>query len=752
MQRSLYSGVTGLTNHQLILDTTANNLANISTNGFKGSRISFSTALLQTQNAGSSPTGSAGGINPRQVGLGVRNSSVDVDTRQGALLSTGRTLDLAIQGNGFFRMAGSDGTSAYTRVGNFGFDSLDNLVDLGTGMFVQGRKLDSIGAPTGDRVSVNLANNKSIDAKATTEITFQGNLSATAAALRGPSLSTVLPLTVSATGGAAVEATVLKDTTAFTGPALQPQISTDPGFPANKTIYVFGTKPDGTAWAGNFTLNPWQNTVQDLMTKINNVLVQGSETFGTAKIENGSLVATGSGDQKGFSLFLGEKDPVGPSTATTPVGFTGTTTPAYTAGTTLTVDTATVATGEAGLINPTFTVTNPPTANVNIKVKVTSSGTTKEVGTITIPAGAVAASTWNLASLPHIKNGDVVTYEMASTANLAASDISYATSTVLDSSPVNILRDAYNGIGSTADGLPDLFQENSTTDVNAYVYNQSTNATMDWYKLRFVPEKVTSSVQVYDSVGGSHTLEARFFRTGTRSVTTGSQTVRYNSWDMVLNVPAAEGRLSDPLVVGIEFDEKGRFVGNGRLGSTVHGSTLSDPNTYKGTPSDNTIQLKWGATGDATIALNLGDSSSTNGLTGFGSASTATAVDQDGYASGALDSLSVTNSGQVVGLYTNGKSLKLYELEIDTFRNAAGLTSLGQNLWGVSANSGDPLARTAGQGGAGTITSGALEGSNVDIASEFTRLITAQRGFQVNSRVIQTTDSILQELSGLIRG
>ena len=105
-----------------------------------------------------------------------------------------------------------------------------------------------------------------------------------------------------------------------------------------------------------------------------------------------------------------------------------------------------------------------------------------------------------------------------------------------------------------------------------------------------------------------------------------------------------------------------------------------------------------------------------------------------------------------MGLYTNGKSLSLYEIEIDTFRNPAGLSSLGQNLWQVSANSGDPLARSAGQGGAGSVTSGALEGSNVDIASEFTRLITAQRGFQVNSRVIQTTDSILQELSGLIRG
>ncbi len=752
MQRSLYSGVTGLANHQLILDTTANNLANISTNGFKSSRVSFSTALLQTQNSGSSPTGLSGGMNPRQVGLGVRNSSVDVNMAQGSLVSTGRTLDLAIQGSGFFRLEGSDGSSAYSRVGNFGFDSKDNLVDLGTGMFVQARKLDSTGASVGDRTGVNIADRKSIDAKGTSSIVFQGNLSTNTAAIRGSTVTSVMPLQVASTGTAAVESTPFKELSSFTGPAIEPLVATDPGFPATKTLYVFGTKPDGSPYAGNFTFNPWQETVQNLTAKINAALVQGQETFGTVKVENGNLKATGSGEQAGFSLFLGEKDPLGPVSAALPTALATATSGALTAGTTQTLVSGVVVAGEAGLLSPTFTAAASPTASVNIKVKVTSGSTTKEVGNITIPAGATAGNTYTLTSLPHVAVGDTVSYEMTSAAATNAGDVTLTTDLVSDSSPTNLLRDAYSPASAVADGQPDLFQEGSATDVNAWVYDQTNNTTVDWYKLRFVPQKVTTSMQVYDSVGGSHTVEANFFRTGTRAVVTGGTTAIYNSWDMVLNASPSEGTFKDPLVVGIEFDQQGRYVGNGRLGSTVHGSTLSDPTQYKGTPSDNTIQVTWAATGDATVSLNFGDSSSTNGLTGTGSASTAAAVDQDGYASGSLSSLSVTNSGQVVGLYSNGRSLSLYELEIDTFRNPEGLTSAGQNLWQVSANSGDPLARTAGQGGAGSITSGALEGSNVDIASEFTRLITAQRGFQVNSRVIQTTDSILQELAGLIRG
>ena len=92
-----------------------------------------------------------------------------------------------------------------------------------------------------------------------------------------------------------------------------------------------------------------------------------------------------------------------------------------------------------------------------------------------------------------------------------------------------------------------------------------------------------------------------------------------------------------------------------------------------------------------------------------------------------------------------------YQIQIAVFSNPGGLTNTGGNLWKVSSNSGDPIIREPGTAGSGTLTPGVLEGSNVDIASEFTRLITAQRGFQVNAKVIQTTDSMLQELAGLIR-
>jgi flagellar hook protein FlgE len=114
MQRSLSSGVSGMVNHQLILDTVANNLANISTTGFKSSTVSFSNSLNQTFYSGSAPGSSVGGTNPTQIGLGVQTSSINVDMRQGALQATGRTFDIAIQGNGFFEVAQIDNNGNIT--------------------------------------------------------------------------------------------------------------------------------------------------------------------------------------------------------------------------------------------------------------------------------------------------------------------------------------------------------------------------------------------------------------------------------------------------------------------------------------------------------------------------------------------------------------------------------------------------------------------------------------------------------------
>ena len=118
---------------------------------------------------------------------------------------------------------------------------------------------------------------------------------------------------------------------------------------------------------------------------------------------------------------------------------------------------------------------------------------------------------------------------------------------------------------------------------------------------------------------------------------------------------------------------------------------------------------------------------------------------------GSIASLSVNASGTVQGIYTNGQIQDLVQLQVATFSNPGGLSKVGDNLLAVSTNSGPPNAGVAQTGRAGKIVSGVLENSNVDIAQEFTRLITAQRGFQVNSRTITTTDELLQELANLVR-
>lgn len=857
MQRSLSSGVSGMVNHQVILDTVANNLANISTSGFKASTVSFANALNQTSFAGSSPSGNVGGRNPNQIGLGVQTVSVNVDMRQGALQSTGRTFDLAIQGDGFFEVGKIDATGNivdqyFTRVGNFGLDSDDNLVDLGSGLKVVGKQTDRNGVTLGNLVPIDLTNSRAMDAAPTQEVTFQGNLSTTAGAFQGQSLTSAFPLfEVDPSGRSivATETTVLSTLANFnTSTGLTP--FTPPALP-DRTIYVFGTKPNGDAYAGEFTVNPWTDTVDTLMNNLNGVLTQGNDSFGLVRMSNGTLTAEGIGEGTGFSLFIGERDPIsgvnafaaaaspiaglsgavaspgttatatvtaaqagaldptftipGGTTTTQPMTVTaqvngvtvGTLTiPAGTyaaptafqfgsffnaaagdvvgytlagpavagityttashglddaagvtysgAGVARTAGSRTIQAGEAGLLQPSFVVPAGTYGGASGSLKIAIKVNGNEVGSI-VPSGTLAAATtMSLSSYPHVKAGDVVTYEFSGN-KVITTPITWSTDLVNDGNSSNLTADL------DADGIPDMFQEGSPIDVNAWQYEKATNATMNWYRIRFAPEFVASSIQVYDENGGSHILEARFFRTGTRSVTNGSNIDRYNAWDMMVNLRPEDGQLVDDLVTGIQFDEQGRFLGSANLGSTVHGSSLADSNIYVGTPIDDSIQVNWATTGTATMNMDFGQANSTTGLTGFGTASTGAAINQDGNANGELQSMSVQPNGNIVGLYSNGKSLPLYQIQIAVFSNPAGLTNSGGNLWKVSSNSGDPIIREPGTAGSGTLTPGVLEGSNVDIASEFTRLITAQRGFQVNARVIQTTDSILQELATLIR-
>ncbi len=137
MMRSLYSGVSGLQNHQTRMDVIGNNVSNVNTVGFKRGRVNFQDMISQQMSGAAKPTDELGGVNPKEVGLGMTVASIDNIFNQGNLQSTGVSTDLAIQGNGFFIMKSGD-ESFYTRNGAFGLDRDGTLVNPANGMRVQG--------------------------------------------------------------------------------------------------------------------------------------------------------------------------------------------------------------------------------------------------------------------------------------------------------------------------------------------------------------------------------------------------------------------------------------------------------------------------------------------------------------------------------------------------------------------------------------------------------------------------------------
>ena len=121
--------------------------------------------------------------------------------------------------------------------------------------------------------------------------------------------------------------------------------------------------------------------------------------------------------------------------------------------------------------------------------------------------------------------------------------------------------------------------------------------------------------------------------------------------------------------------------------------------------------------------------------------------EQDGYTNVALQSFTIDATGTINGSFTNGITQTLGQIALADFNNPSGLAPTGANLYAISANSGGAVVGYVGESANSTIASGALEMSNVDLAQEFTDMIVAQRGFQANSRVITTSDQMLQELS-----
>ncbi|HUX60316.1 MAG TPA: flagellar hook protein FlgE [Ignavibacteriaceae bacterium] len=243
-----------------------------------------------------------------------------------------------------------------------------------------------------------------------------------------------------------------------------------------------------------------------------------------------------------------------------------------------------------------------------------------------------------------------------------------------------------------------------------------------------VEAPVIGSVSVYDSLGNAHTLSVQFDHS------------YGNTWSWKVSVPATDGGTFTGATSGsMTFDPNGQIQSITQGGVTVPGIPPIPQITY--TPGN----------GAETEPINLNFGSGTAGITQTSLSSQVAALSQDGSPSATLTNLNIDQYGNVVGVFSNGNSRTLAQVMVATFTNPNGLVSAGSNMYSVAANSGTPRIDTPGENSATTIQSGALEQSNVDLSQEFTNMIVSQRGFEANAKVVTTSDTLLQDITNLVR-
>jgi flagellar hook protein FlgE len=154
---------------------------------------------------------------------------------------------------------------------------------------------------------------------------------------------------------------------------------------------------------------------------------------------------------------------------------------------------------------------------------------------------------------------------------------------------------------------------------------------------------------------------------------------------------------------------------------------------------------------DSTVTMNVGTVNQTDGITQFAGQFALNSVDQDGARYGGFIGVSIGNDGVVTALFDNGEQLAVYQLPIVMFANPNGLAARNGNAYSQTDQSGDIILQQANAGGAGVVASSALESSNVDLAEEFTKMITTQRAYSASARIITTADNMLEELTRIGR-
>ncbi|MBF0142484.1 MAG: flagellar hook protein FlgE [Magnetococcales bacterium] len=386
------------------------------------------------------------------------------------------------------------------------------------------------------------------------------------------------------------------------------------------------------------------------------------------------------------------------------------------------------------------------------------------------------------------KNGDlVISGGLILQGNALKSDGSLESAKVVD---VNLGQLKYQQIDPQATGLVDIGILLSSEDPVITDPLHDTYDANDSSSYNFV-----TTIRVYDNFGTGHNIQLQFKKLAPD--TAANPPIGNNTWEWHVVVPTDEldpehqgtglftavdqtpGNVQTAPTAGdgaagytvgrLEFDGSGRLVTEGSTPIEFNfkaNATGNKPDAQEvlfnfgdaiGALGDSTndfhktaTQLAYDAS-KASVAEEALTNTGRDGSVQVAGNSTTLKLTQDGFPPGSLDSLSVNQDGKVIGIYTNGQSRPLYQVLLVDFDNEAALEQVGANLFSETFQSGVPRAGAPQTGRRGSVLSFTLEQSNVDMSAEFVRMITMQRGFQANSRIVTVTDGMLEELISLKR-
>ena len=705
MMRSLFSGVSGLKNHQTRMDVIGNNISNINTIGFKSSRTTFSDMLSQTQSAASSPSDNVGGVNPRQVGLGSAVASVDLLFTDGSAQATGKNTDLTLNGNGLFVLKNGD-ANYYSRDGAFEFDTNGNFVLPGSGLFVQGwNAIDGNLNTNGATENIVVKSGQTMPGTQTTTVDYTGNLNAAD--------PTIVSITYTAGGGTADPDAVIqykkvtnisvREASNFTYDArvMTPTLTDTAGNTIDNENLTHGETYAITGSNANLEIEGETVTIGRIDYSLNNTVttIEG-DTSVSLTLSNGVVVPITEGVEAGQQYLIGatlsELQDVG--TISEEI---------LTANADATISKITVRDATKA-----YTYPSPTSYNAGNTVKVTYADGSIE--TVTNGTYSVGENVFNTVNVDGIN-------VIAATLTLSDGSTRKVTSGFYErnhSVPITTVVTVYDSEGN-AHAVTILIDK----DRNSYDENINSDALAlarvvdaDGNRINY-----ESLVQAFDEDGN---LQYRYtLADGTTEMVDPDQVTWDNRWRVYM---APGVGLAGPTYHFTQTEEDGSYSSAATAGASLY-------NVYSN------------GNGASPTTSSIGF----DAVTQYAGNTTAYGI-SDGNAYGVLQQVQVDASGIITGTYSNGVIRNEAQIAVAQFVNAAGLTKAGTSLYQESNNSGTPNVKTVDALGL-SVTPSSLEMSNVDLANELAEMIITQRGFQSNSKIITVGDEMLETIVNMKR-